>query len=74
MDNLNQEQQTKVSIVMRQTNYDNSIAIEKLKEHDFDEMTVIREFMTDGLQNNKKPTDSNLSNNQKIFKSIREFF
>ncbi len=62
--------QKKINIVKRQTNYDDEQAIEKLKEFDNNIENVIRDY--NGIsQTVKEPT---LSNNQKIFKTIREYF
>ena len=56
---------------MRQTNYDKETILEKLKEHENNIEKIIREFH--GLSLEKKD-DFQGSNNQKIFKTIREYF
>ena len=60
-----------VGILKRQTDYTESVILEKLKAHNNNLELVLREF-----HNIKEPipAESNMSSNQKIFKSIREFF
>jgi len=62
--------QEKINIVKRQTNYDDEQAIEKLKEFDNNIENVIRDY--NGI--NQTVKEPKLSNNQKIFKTIREYF
>lgn len=59
-------------IVMRQTDYDDTQAMDKLKEHNNDVMAIVREFM--GGTKIKKDSDTeNKSVNQKIYSEIRTF-
>ena len=61
----------KVNSVMRQTNYDAKITLEKLKEFDYDEIRVIKDYM--GITE-KSSMNEPTSTQQKIYKSFREFF
>ena len=65
------EQTELINRIKRQTNYTEEKIIEKLKDFDNDEEKVIRDFH--GIL---EPVISNsqMSNNQKIFKAIREMF
>ena len=65
------DKETNVQIICRQTDYSQEVAFQKLKEHDGDIMKVIREFHG---TNEKKVPEKKISNNQPIFKTIREFF
>lgn len=60
-----------IMMIKRQTTYDIDTIKRKLKEHNKDPEKVIREYH--GLSAEKIDTFQG-SNNQKIFKSIREFF
>lgn len=63
----------KVKRILTQTNYDINKAIEKLKIFKYDEILVIKDYMgIDNNVNNKKL--NNMSTQQKIYKSFREFF
>lgn len=63
-----------IKIVMRQTDYDKSKAESKLLEHDNDVQCVIMEYMGVNMTEKKKQEESSMTMNQKIFKSIRDFF
>ena len=72
MEVTNEQSQDKlVGIIKRQTDYTDEIILEKLKTHQNNVENILKEYH--GVQE-KKDTNSNISNNQKIFKSIREFF
>ena len=58
---------TKVHVIMRQTDYTEEIANEKLKECNFDEIKVLKNYF--GIQD-KQPVAIN-SVNQEIYKQIR---
>lgn len=63
----------KINVVMKQTNYDKLEAINKLMKMNYDEISVIKDYM--GISNDKESSESNnLSTQQKIYKSFREFF
>ncbi len=57
-----------VNIIMTQTNYDETIALEKLKEFNYDYMNVIKNYM--GIPE-KKVSPRISSINQEIYKQIR---
>lgn len=58
----------KIQIVMRQTDYNEVKAREKLGEFKFDEMAVIRDYF--GITE-KKPSTKVKSLNQEIYKQLR---
>jgi hypothetical protein len=60
--------QEKIQIVMRQTNYDEITAKEKLNKFEYDEIRCIRDYM--GITEKKAPAESK-SLNQLIYKEIR---
>lgn len=57
----------KIQIILRQTDYTEDMALEKLKEHNFDEIATIKSFfgITDKKQSRVK------SVNQEIYKQLR---
>jgi len=57
----------KVQIILRQTDYTEEIAIEKLKENNFDELKVIRSYFGISEKVNKQIKTLN----QEIYKQIR---
>jgi len=58
----------KVNKVIRQTDYNKEKALEKLKEHNFDEISTIRSYLgIDEKKENKKIK----SINQEIYKQLR---
>jgi len=59
-------------IVMRQTDYSEEQALAKLKEHNKDITSIVREFMG-GSTTVQKKVDSNKSVNQTIYSEIRSF-
>jgi hypothetical protein len=59
---------SEIGMIMRQTNYDETTAREKLAEHK-DVMKVIREYLNGGKLN--EPVAAKLSTNQQIYKEIR---
>lgn len=60
----------KIAMIMRQTNYDDIKAKEKLAEHQNDHMKVIREYLNCG-KIIPSPCKTRLSVNQQIYKEIR---
>tara|TARA_B110000305_G_C19331236_1_gene584090 strand:- start:550 stop:792 length:243 start_codon:yes stop_codon:yes gene_type:complete len=61
-----------VSIVMRQTDYDSDMAMEKLKKHNLNYVDVIKEYLQ---YNNKEKEVKNIKTvNEMIHGEIREFF
>lgn len=57
----------KVQILLRQTNYTEEVALEKLKEHNFDEIATIRTYF--GIS--EKKTTPIKSVNQEIYRQLR---
>ena len=61
-----------VSIVMRQTDYDSDMSMEKLKKHNLNYVDVIKEYLE---YNNKEKEVKNIKTvNEMIHGEIREFF
>jgi hypothetical protein len=66
--NINKEKEKElIQIIMRQTDYTEEVAREKLVENNFDTIIVIKKYM--GL-NDKKP-ETIKSVNQEIYKQLR---
>ena len=61
-------QEEHIAIIKRQTDYSEEIIIEKLKIHDNNIENILKEYL--GVQD--KNEELYTSNNQKIFKVIRE--
>jgi hypothetical protein len=59
----------KVQMIMRQTNYTEDIIKLKLIEHDYNEITVIKEYL--GINLDKKENKTLRSVNQEIYAQIR---
>jgi hypothetical protein len=57
----------KIQMVMRQTDYNEEVAREKLLEHDFDEIATIKSYL--GIP--EKKTNQVKSINQEIYKQLR---
>jgi len=57
----------KIQIIMRQTDYSENIAKEKLQEHNFNEISVIKAYL--GIS--EKKTSKINSINQEIYKQLR---
>ena len=57
----------KVQIILRQTDYSEEVAREKLKEYNFNEINVIKDYFGISV----KPTPELKSINQEIYKQIR---
>ena len=57
----------KVQIILRQTDYTEEVALEKLKEHNFDEIATIRSYF--GIPEKKVPPIKSL--NQEIYRQLR---
>jgi hypothetical protein len=56
-------------IIMRQTDYDEETAKQKLEEHNNDIKNVVREFLCIGI----KKESSKKTVQQELYKQIREF-
>ena len=57
----------RVQIVMRQTTYTEEVALDKLKEYNFDHLRVIKAYL--GLPDKKKEVVKSV--NQEIYKQLR---
>ena len=62
----------KVQIVIRQTNYTEEEARQKLTLHNYDEIKCIKEYLGIGDDSNTKNSSSIPSVNQQIYKEIRK--
>ena len=63
-----------ISIIKRQTNYDEDTIKEKLIKFDNDIEKILYEFHDVDPDEKKRAKMNSLSNNQKIFRSIGDFF
>jgi hypothetical protein len=61
----------KVNKIMRQTDYSKETALEKLKEHNFDEIITIRSYLGIDIKKNNKNDVKIKSINQEIYKQLR---
>jgi hypothetical protein len=66
----NDKTANEIAMVMRQTNYDESTAREKLASHQNDAIQVIRDYLNAGKVITP-PCKTRLSVNQQIYKEIR---
>ena len=64
----------KIKVIITQTNYDKSKALHKLLEMEYDEIRVIKDYMGIDCKEKTYSHSNNLSTQQKIYKSFREFF
>jgi cell fate (sporulation/competence/biofilm development) regulator YlbF (YheA/YmcA/DUF963 family) len=67
MSSVSHSQDDLIQMIIRQTNYTDEEARDKLIEHNNDSMTVIREYM--GI---KKEPNTKKTLNQQIYKEIRK--
>jgi len=67
-DSINNETQEKISIILRQTNYTEKEAKDKLKVFDNNPILVIENYLGINSKNNSKPV---VSLNQEIYKQLR---
>ena len=63
----NEDLEERIQIVMRQTDYTNDVAREKLSACNYDAIKCIREYM--GITEKKSPL--NVSVNQQIYRELR---
>ena len=61
-----------INLVITQTNYDRESAIEKLNKWNGDAIKVVKEYLNPDFENKKKSKED-LSTNQQIMSSIRNF-
>ena len=71
---LNEKQIKLINVLKRQTDYDEETIIQKMKEFDNNIEKIILDYNNVDVEKRKKEEFSNLTSNQKIFKSIRDFF
>ena len=64
----------KIKIIRRQTNYDDDKIKELLEKHNNNVEKIIMEYHGIDVEKKKEEEFSKLSNNQKIFRSMRDFF
>jgi hypothetical protein len=69
-DFLSENDKNKINMVLRQTNYTYIVARQKLIEHNFNEINVIKEYLSHDNSVKIKPTKI-LSINQQIYNEIR---
>lgn len=66
-----QEYRDKIELIKRQTNYiEDAFIVEKLKQHEGNEINVIKEYMGIPLKKNQVPITSL---NQEIYRQFREY-
>ena len=58
----------KVALVMRQTDYNEEKALEKLKEHEYNEIAVVKEYLGVPIKKAAAPVKSV---NQEIYRQLR---
>jgi hypothetical protein len=63
----NSEIENKIQLIIRQTNYDTEIALNKLKQFNYDHISVIKDFM--GIPIHKQEKIKSV--NQEIYRQIR---
>jgi len=67
-DSINNEIQEKINMILRQTNYTEKEAKDKLKVFDNNHILVIENYLGINCKNNSKPV---VSLNQEIYKQLR---
>lgn len=70
---IEQRKKAIVELVMRQTNYTQEEAIEKLEEHKYNYLSVIKLYMNPENKQSSKPANTNKTKNQMIYGEIRNF-
>ena len=71
---LNEKEIKLINILKRQTDYDEETIIQKMKEFNNNIEKIILDYNNVDIEKRKNEEFSNLTSNQKIFKSIRDFF
>jgi lipopolysaccharide biosynthesis protein len=69
---MENKEQKLINIIKRQTDYDIETIKQKLLQHNNNLENILKEFH--GIKDKDKTEDNNISTNQKIFKTIRDFF
>ena len=65
-----EEIKKRVEIVKRQTNYDEEVANQKLKKHNYDTMACIKEYL--GIEMKREHYSKVMSTNQRIYQQLRQ--
>ncbi len=71
---LDEKTQFFINVLKRQTNYDENTILDKLNIFNNNIEQIILDYNNIDLEQKKKEQEMNMTNNQKIFKSIRDFF
>lgn len=71
---LSEKEEQIVSIVRRQTDYNIETILEKMKIFNNNVEKILLDYHNVDVEQRKQNEFSSLSTNQKIFKSIRDFF
>lgn len=71
---LNENQKKIISLLKRQTDYNTETILEKMKLFNNNVEKIILDYNNVDPEQRKKNEFSSLSTNQKIFKSIRDYF
>lgn len=71
---LNENQKKIISLLKRQTDYNTETILEKMKLFNNNVEKIILDYNNVDVEQRKKNEFSLLSTNQKIFKSIRDYF
>lgn len=69
---IEEKQQEYINIIKRQTDYDEETIIKKLDEFNNNIENILYEYYGIDLKKKQEKQNKNLSNNQKIYKSIRD--
>lgn len=67
---LKDNYEDKINIIMTQTIYSYNETVDKLKQHNFNHISVIKEYI--GCDNTKNQNNKITSVNQEIYKQIRQ--
>lgn len=70
---IEQRKKAIVELVMRQTNYTQEETIEKLEEHKYNYLSVIKLYMNPENKQPSQPANINKTKNQMIYGEIRNF-
>lgn len=71
---LSEKEEKIVSIIKRQTDYDTDTILMKMKLFNNNVEKIILDYNNVDINERKNKEFSSLSTNQKVFKSIRDFF
>ena len=74
VNNLNENEIKLIKMLKRQTDYNEETIIRKMKEFNNNIEKIILDYNNVDIEKRKNEKISNLTSNQKIFKSIRDYF